>query len=164
MKQVSLYWPRTLLLQVLYTVVFSFAAASTFGFVTAWSGPSGTPPASNYALPIHTGGAAQTKSGALGVTSLTTSNNIVIGSATFYTNGDIYMPWASNYLSTMISSGNIGHKSGGSYTTNGGGGCVVANSLTGACSCPAWAPTATYVTNQPNNTGTWYGGLVCVGS
>lgn len=164
MMSVSFYRSRKLLLEVLCAVAISAAVASTIGFVTAWSGPTSAPPAANYAVPIHAGAALQTKSGSLGVSSLTSTGNLVIGTATFYTNGDIYMPWASNYLSTMISSGNIGHKSGGSYSTNGGGGCSVANSVTGSCSCPAWAPYASTVTSQPDRTGNWYNGLVCVGS
>lgn len=52
-------------------LVAAFGAATLFvAAVSAWTGPSGTPPNNNVSAPINIGSATQIKSGSLGVTTL----------------------------------------------------------------------------------------------
>ena len=62
------------------------------------------------------------------------TNGMIYNGATFYTNGDIYMPWAGTYLSTYLSS-----RSSWSMFAQfpGSGGCFAPNPSTGGCSCPS---------------------------
>lgn len=82
-------------------------------------------------------------------------STLTVGSATYNTNGDIYMPWAGKYLSTYL--GGINTRQtiafGGEYTTYSNGVCAWANAFTGGCSCPGYAPTPRLAGETASNLG-----------
>jgi hypothetical protein len=74
---------------------------------------------------------------------LYTNGNMYNG-ATYYTNGDEYMPWYGGYLSSYLSSlsSRTSIAFGGMWEEYSNGVGMVGNPWTGGLSCPSWAPTA----------------------
>jgi hypothetical protein len=103
-----------------------------------------------------------------------TAGNLYSGSggSFFANNGDQYMGYSGQYLSTVlgwngstynINTGNQGHKSGAGFGT-GPSGCFIADNWTGGCSCPGFAPNAQLIMSMNDHTGSWYASYVCYGS
>lgn len=71
--------PRTPAVLVLTAVLTLLIAGDA---LFAWTAPAAIPPASNIAAPVHTGGAAQSKTGLLGVGELIASSRLMVGRST----------------------------------------------------------------------------------